>query len=118
MQPEDVSDTVTVYGRIRNRPETEEAEGKEGASLVLDKLLSYGTEHLDRLAFQKALDEIGASQDAGTNFSIEVLAQDFDRGVELLADNELHPALPQQDMEILRDQPNKPSRQGTEALAI
>ena len=32
------------------------------------------------------------------------LARDFDRGVELLAENELHPALPVQALEILRAQ--------------
>src|SRR5947207_2316765 len=30
VQSEDVSDTVSVYGHIRNRPETEELEGQEG----------------------------------------------------------------------------------------
>jgi len=33
-----------------------------------------------------------------------VLAEDFERGVELLADNELHPALPDQAMEVIRGQ--------------
>jgi zinc protease len=104
VQPETVSDTVTVFGHIRNRPETEEAPGKEGAAVVLDKLLSYGTQHLDRLAFQRALDGIGASEGAGTDFSIKVLAGDFDRGMELLADNELHPALPERALEDLTNQ--------------
>jgi zinc protease len=104
VQPEDVSDTVTVYGHIRNRPETETPPGQEGVDQVLDPLFAYGTEHLDRLAFQQALDEIGANESAGTDFSIEVLSKDFDRGVALLADNELHPALPQHAMEIIREQ--------------
>ncbi len=104
VQPEDVSDTVSVYGHIRNRPETEEAVGKEGVSLILGPLLTFGTEHLDRIAYQKALDEIGAREHAGTDFSIEMLSQDFDRGVELLADNELHPALPAGAMELIKPQ--------------
>jgi len=53
VQPETVSDTVTVFGHIRNQPEMEEVPGKEGADLILGQLLSYGTEHLDRLSFSK-----------------------------------------------------------------
>jgi zinc protease len=104
VQPENVSDTVAVYGHIRNRPQTETPPGKEGVDLLLNPLLSFGTEHLDRLAFQKALDEVGASERAGTDFSIQVLSQDFDRGVGLLADNELHPALPGPAMALVKPQ--------------
>jgi zinc protease len=102
VQPENVSDTVTIAGHIRNRPDTEEAPGKEGVAVLLAPLFSYGTEHLDRVAFQKALDAIGASEKAGVDFDIQVLAQDMDRGTALLSDNELHPALPQPALEILR----------------
>lgn len=104
VQPEDVSDTVSVYGHIRNRQETEAPKGKEGVASILDELFSYGSESLDRLAFQKALDDIGASASAGTEFSVHVLTADFDRGVQLLADNQLHPALPQAAFEITRGQ--------------
>jgi len=41
---------------------------------------------------------------AGTEFSLQVLSQDFERGVELLAQNELHPALPAQALDIVRGQ--------------
>ncbi|MBV8976612.1 MAG: insulinase family protein [Alphaproteobacteria bacterium] len=104
VQPEDVSDTVSVYGHIRNRPETETAPGKEGVSLLLDQLFSYGTESLDRLAFQKALDDIGASEEAGVDFSVHALSANFERGVELLADNELRPALPGAALQTVRAQ--------------
>jgi zinc protease len=104
VQPEDVSDTVSVYGHIRNRPETETPPGKEGVALLLEQLFSYGTDKYDRLGFDKALDEIGASEGAGTDFSVHVLASDFDRGVELLADNELHAALPQSAIDTLQPQ--------------
>ena len=104
VQTEDVSDAVSVYGHIRNRPETEEPAGQEGIAQVLDQLLPYGSERLDRVAFQQALDAIGAKESAGTDFSVQVLAEHFDRAVELLADNELHPALPQQAMTIITGQ--------------
>ncbi len=104
VRSEDVSDTVSVYGHIENRPEIEVAAGKDGAAEILDRLFEYGSEHLDRVAFQQALDQIGADEQAGADFSVEVLRQDFDRGVELLADNQLHPALPKAALEVLRDQ--------------
>jgi len=104
VQPETVSDTVTVYGHIRNRPQTEEAPGKEGVSMMLGTMLNFGTEHLNRLQYEAALDAIGASASAGTTFSLQVLAQDFDRGVELLADNELHPAMPEAAFNAIKPQ--------------
>jgi len=104
VQSEDVSDTVSVFGHIRNRPETEEPKGQEGVAQVLDRLLTYGSERLDRVAFQQALDAIGAREHAGTDFSVQALAEHFERAVELLADNELHPALPDAAMEVIRGQ--------------
>jgi zinc protease len=104
VQPEDVSDTVSVFGHIRNRPDTETPHGEEGVAPLLDELLSYGTERLDRLAFQGALDEIGARERGGTDFTVESLTENFDRAVELLADNELHPALPPEAMAIVQRQ--------------
>jgi zinc protease len=104
VQPENVSDTVSVYGHIRNQPQMQVPEGKEGLSLVLDQLFSYGSESLDRLQFQAALDAIGADETAGTDFALSALTQNFERGVELLADNELHPALPEKGFEVVRQQ--------------
>jgi zinc protease len=96
VQPEDISNTVSVFGHIRNNSDLQVPDGQEGIGSVLDQLFSYGTISLDRLAFQKALDDIGADESAGTDFSIEVLADHFDRGIQLLADNQLHPALPEE----------------------
>ncbi len=62
---------------------------------VLTELFSYGTSDArHRLAFQKALDDIAASETGGVDFNLKVLKQYFAQGVELLADNQLHPALP------------------------
>ena len=95
IQTESISDTVSVYGRVKHRAEMQVPPGKEGADQILSDLFSYGSIKLDRIAFQEALDEIGAKIHAGTTFSLEVLPDDFARGVELLADNLLHPALPE-----------------------
>jgi zinc protease len=104
VQSVDVSDTVSVFGRIRNRPEVEADIAQQGVGQLLDPLLSYGSESLDRLAFQGALDEIGADEHPGTDFDVQVLSQNFDRGVALLADNELHPALPAAAMNVVSKQ--------------
>jgi zinc protease len=104
IQPLSISNTVSIYGHIKNKPDLEAPEGKDGVGDVLDQLLSYGTTTLDRIAFQKALDEIGASESAGTDFSLQVLSHYFDRGVQLLADNQLNPALPEKAFAVTRQQ--------------
>ncbi|HEY2446688.1 MAG TPA: pitrilysin family protein [Rhizomicrobium sp.] len=103
VQPESVSDTVTVYGHIRNRPETETPKGQEGVADALAQLLPYGSERLDRVAFEEALDRIGAQEVPGTDFSVQALAGEFDRATALLADNELHPRLPAEAFPIVRE---------------
>ncbi len=104
IQNETVSPTVTVIGRVKTDPDLESPAGKEGVSSVLDELFSYGTQTRDRLTLARALDDIAASESAGADFSLSVPASDFDRGVELLADNELHPALPQPNFVIVQQQ--------------
>ncbi len=98
------SPTVTVVGTVKNNSDLQTPKGKEGVSDVLDGLYSYGTQTLDRLAFQKALDDIAANESAGFEFSVQVLKDNFSRGVELLADNELHPALPAEAFTVVKDQ--------------
>jgi zinc protease len=104
VQPETISDTVSIYGRVKNNPLIQMPADQDGVSAALDKLFSYGTKSLDRLAFQKALDDIGANEDAGADFSLQVLPENFERGTQLLADNELSPALPADDFKIIQTQ--------------
>ena len=98
------SPTVTVVGTVKNNADLQTPKGKEGVSDVLDGLYSYGSTTLDRLAFQKALDDIAANETAGFDFSVQVLKENFSRGVQLLADNELHPALPAEAFAVVKDQ--------------
>ncbi len=98
------SPTVTVVGEIKHNAKLQTPQGEDGVSSVLDGLYSYGTTSLDRIAFQKALDDIAANESAGYQFSLSVLKQYFSRGVQLLADNELHPALPPQAFAITKMQ--------------
>ena len=98
------SPTVTVMGSVHHNENLQAPAGKEGVEAILDELFSYGTQTLDRLAFQKALDDIAANEAPGHDFSLRVLKQDFSRGVQLLADNELHPALPEDAFKIIQQQ--------------
>jgi len=102
IQPESVSNTVSVWGQIKNNPNVQATGGKEGASTLLNELFEYGSTNLDRLAFQKALDDAGAEETAGVAFSVQVLPSQLDRGVQLLAENELTPALPDEAFKIVQ----------------
>jgi zinc protease len=103
-QPETISNTVTVIGHVKNNPDLQTPPKQEGVGSVLAGLFPYGTQTLDRVAFQKALDDIGAHESAGTDFSLAVLADHFERGAALLADNILHPALPTNGFTTVRQQ--------------
>ncbi len=98
------SPTVTVVGAVKTNADLQTPPGLEGVSDLLDQLYSYGTTTLDRLAFQKALDDIAANENPGARFSLSVLKENFSRGVQLLADNELNPALPGDAFKVTQQQ--------------
>jgi zinc protease len=104
VQPESISKSVTVLGHIKNNADLESPKGQEGVSTVLDQLFPYGTQSLDRIALQKALDDIGGNESAGADFTVNVLSDHFDRGMQLLADNVLHPALPENAFKVVQQQ--------------
>ena len=104
VQPEHVGHTVSVYGHIRQVPQVEEPPGKEGVASLADQLFGYGTQARDRLSFLKAVDDIAAAESAGASFSLRVLTPQFEAGIALLAENELHPALPEEAFAVVRRQ--------------
>ncbi|MEP6899200.1 MAG: pitrilysin family protein [Rhodanobacter sp.] len=95
VQPESTSKTVTVMGHVDHSDSLQEPKGQDGVGKLLDSLFDYGSTRLDRTAFHKALDGIAATQGGGADFQLAVPSKHFDEGMQLLADNELHPALPQ-----------------------
>ena len=99
-----IAPTVSVLGSVKHDARMETQPGKDGVADVLGNLFSYGSKNLDRLAFQKSLDDIAADEAAGFDFSLQVLKENFSRGVQLLADNELNPALPEQAFNIVKPQ--------------
>jgi zinc protease len=104
VQPEGASHTVVVSGEIENNPDVQVPAGKEGVDDVTASLFPYGSTSYARLAFARELDDIAASTEAGTAFGLAVLSSHFDRGVALLADQELHPAFNPSDFAIVREQ--------------
>ncbi|MHB8581128.1 MAG: M16 family metallopeptidase, partial [Ignavibacteriaceae bacterium] len=104
VQPESVSNTISVYGEIKSNSALEAPKGHEGVDDVLQQLFSYGSKNLDRINFQKALDDIGIYESAGTSFYVKTLSNHFDKAIELLAENELDPGLPENAFNIIRMQ--------------
>jgi zinc protease len=98
------SPTVVLRGEIRSNPDVQAPPGKDGIDGILNGLFEYGTTTYDRIAYQTELDKIAADVSAGSAFSLDALAQNFDRGVTLLADDELHPALPADAFAIVKQQ--------------
>ena len=94
VQPERVSRTVSIYGRIRQAPTLQEPPGKEGVAALTAELFDYGTETRDRLAFRKAVDDLAAQVSAGSSFSLKALTPNFEDTLRLLAENQLRPAFP------------------------
>jgi len=104
VQPEHVSRTVSVIGRVREVSKVQEPPGKEGISVLMRGLFRYGTTSMDRLAFRRALDDIAAAEGAGQSFRLKTTTPAFGRGMRLLADNMLRPAFPPEAFAMLRDQ--------------
>ncbi|MHB1273405.1 MAG: M16 family metallopeptidase [Rhodanobacter sp.] len=104
VQPESISDTVEVFGQIRTNEDLQAGKNQEGVADVLGGLFPFGTTHLNRLRYQQALDAISASANAGARFSLAVPSAHFAEGMKLLADNELHPALPEQAFAVVQRQ--------------
>lgn len=104
VQPEHISHTVSLRGNIKSNPDMQTPKGQEGIDQLVDGLFSFGTEKLGRIPFQTALDKISASESAGSSFSVATPTAQFAKGVSLLAQHELHPAMPDQGFAILKQQ--------------
>ena len=104
VQPEHVSHTVSVFGRLRQDPRMQEPAGKDGVAALVNDLFDYGSDAHDRVGMRTAVDAIAARMSSGTAFSLQVLTPAFEDGMRLLAENELHPAFPQEAFTVARGQ--------------
>ncbi len=94
VQPESVSKTVEVVGKVDTNQDLQAPKGQEGVASVLDSMFNFGTTRLNRLQFEAALDAISARESAGASLSLAVPAAHFAQGMALLAANESTPAMP------------------------
>lgn len=92
VQPEHASPYVAVNGTIQHDAGLEEPADKTGVQSVAEALLTYGTTHYSRVAYQGQIDAISATVVHGFNFTLGVPSANFARGMTLLADAQLHPA--------------------------
>ena len=123
VQTDSTSPTVLVRGSVKHSVDSR-SESESAVVEILKGLYAGGPQDMDRLAFDKALDDIGADEAAGYSFGLDVLKENFCRGVELLADNELQPALRAGDFKMVKRQTSRliagrlksPSYRTSEAL--
>ncbi len=102
VQPESVSKTVEVFGRIKTNQDLQAAKGHEGVADVLNDMFNFGSSDMNRMQFQQALDKISAHESGGSDFSLAVPSKNFAQGMKLLADNELRPAMPQRAFMVMQ----------------
>lgn len=102
VRPARISDSVFVYGSVKNNPALQEPPGQEGVSAVLDSLFEFGSATRDRQAFQRAQDDIDTQIAGGTRFAMQTTSGAFARAVTLLSENELHPRLDEPTFETAR----------------
>ncbi|MDQ2679744.1 MAG: insulinase family protein [Candidatus Eremiobacteraeota bacterium] len=104
VQPLHITHTVIVRGSILSNEQIQAPAGKDGVGDVAAALFPFGTTTYSRISLREQLDKIAAEASAGTDFSLDVLSNQFDRGMQLLADEELHPAFPATDFTTVKNQ--------------
>jgi hypothetical protein len=107
VQTDSTSPTVLVRGSVKHTVEPQSGVDDGAVSDILEGRYENGTQSMDRLVFDKALDDIGADETAGYRFSLNVLKDNFFRGVQLLADNELYPAFRAGDFRMVKRQTSR-----------
>ena len=104
VQPENISHTVVVSGQILSNSAVQEPQGQEGVADLTSSFMQWGTANYSRVAYQRELDKIAASTSAGTQFGLQVLSSNVDRGMELLADQELHPGFDPKAFQVVQQE--------------
>ncbi len=95
VQPLATGNAVSLSGSVHTNEDLQAPAGKDGVSDMLNALFDWGPRGMSRSDFEAAMDSIGAEYSVGTGFSLQVLPEYFDKGVDLLSKDLLDPALPQ-----------------------
>jgi zinc protease len=107
VQTDSTSPTVLLRGSVKHIVEPQSGRNDGAVSEILKGLYEDGPQNMERIAFDKALDDIGAEETAGYSFSLNVLKEHFSRGVQLLADHELHPAFRAGELKMVKQQTSR-----------
>ena len=107
VQTDSTSPTVFVRGSIKQVAELKSVKDDVATSAILEGLYQEGTQKTGRRAFEEALDDIAADETAGYRFSLDVLKENFSRGVQLLAENELYPAFHSRKFRLIKRQASR-----------
>jgi len=107
VQTDSTSPTVLLRGSVKHTVEPQPGRGDDAVAEILKGLYEDGPQNMDRIAFDKALDDIGADETAGYSFSLNVLKEHFSQGVQLLADHELHPAIQAGELKMVKRQTSR-----------
>ena len=110
VQPEPAANTIVVRGQVYSDPGVQAQAGKDGVASLCRELLSYGTTSYDRVGYVRELDKVVASASLGSTFSLAVTSQHFNRGMQLLADGELHPAFDPKSFALVKDRAYEEAR--------
>ena len=125
VKTDSTSPTILLRGSVKRAIQVPSAVDYGTVAEILAELYEYGSQRMDRLSFEKALDDIAATETAGYTFSLDVLKGNFSRGVQLLADHELHPTLRSGELRVVKQQISRrvmgslrtPSFRSSQALA-
>jgi zinc protease len=104
VQPEGASPSIALAGIVLHDAGLEETDATRGVQSVIDALLPYGTTTRSRLDYQAQLDAISATVTNGYSFSLDVPSENFEQGLALLADDELHPAFDPKSFDIVKSE--------------
>jgi zinc protease len=86
--------TFTLLGDIAYSPAFE-PPGEEGMEQVVSDVADYGSAKYSFDLRRELIDDMGAEVDFGQDFTAQGLARDFNRIVDIVADGEEHPTLPE-----------------------
>jgi zinc protease len=95
--------TVFVQGVVRTSPMFD-PPGKEGVGALTSSMMDWGSAKYDYDAQRKLGDDLNAELSFGTTFGAHGRASDFERLLDVLADDVQHPLLPAERFDLVRSQ--------------
>ncbi len=101
--PERAAPVVMLAGSIKMNQTLHAAVSKQGVLEMTSALQGWGGGGYDRRGFAAAASAIPAAVVPGSAFALRTESKNFDRALALLAAVQLHPAFPQEGLDVLRN---------------